>query len=236
MDGRRAGEESRHHQTEETPRPREVSGKLGVTSYYVAFTPAWDLLKWAGYAILLGPQGTGSVPGDPTPAPCVSHTPNTRPKSSLGESMGRYTGSEPAQRGQRCGKGGGAGVWAKGERYAAPLMGMTMGWMTRPEGGSSCDLVSPELGPNRGQGQSIGLRSRDGQICTSRIESGAECWPICGLQCGIQLHVLVGELPVWPGLFSTRPASSTTAPPGSAPTGTQACHSVQVAAANLLAG
>lgn len=103
--------------------------------------------------------------------------------------------------------------------------------MTRPEGGSSCDLVSPELGPNRGQGQSIGLRSRDGQICTSRIESGAECWPICGLQCGIQLHV--GELPVWPGLLGRgQPA----APPGSAPAGTQACHSVQVAAANLLAG
>lgn len=64
-----------------------------------------------------------------------------------------------------------------------------VGWMTRPEGGSSCDLDSPELGPSRGQGQSIGLRSRDGQICTSRIEGGAECWPICGLQCGIQLHV-----------------------------------------------
>lgn len=42
----------------------------------------------------------------------------------------------------------------------APLMDMTM--MTRLGGGSSCDLTSPEFGPSRGQGQSIGLRSRDG--------------------------------------------------------------------------
>lgn len=64
--------------------------------------------------------------------------------------------------------------------WVARMMGMTMIDSAMPDGGSSCDLVSPESGPNRAQGQSIGLRSRDGEICRPRIESGAEYWPIYG--------------------------------------------------------
>lgn len=90
------------------------------------------------------------MPGDPTPAhvaSCVSHSPNVRPNSSLEEYMGTRTASQLEEVGGG-GKGGGAGVQAVVE-WVARMMGMTMIDSAMPDGGSSCDLVSPESGPNR---------------------------------------------------------------------------------------
>lgn len=131
--------------------------------------------------ILLGALGArcGAWRSDPGACGVVGVPLPQRPAKFFTERIHGYTGSEPTQGGQRWWKRRrGRGSGSSG--MVARMMGMTMIDSAMPDGGSSCDLVSPESGPNRAQGQSIGLRSRDGEICRPRIESGAEYWPIYG--------------------------------------------------------
>lgn len=132
------------------------------------------------------------MPGDPTPAPVaswVSHSPNIRPNSSLEEYMGTRRASQLKQvRGG--GKGGGAGVQAV-VGWVARMMGMTMIDSAMPDGGSSCDLVSPESGPNRAHRAHLldygRVTDKSAGPNRKRRRVLADLWGL--LKCGIQLDV-----------------------------------------------